>query len=166
MSARLLIAAALLALPLSACGEDAPKPTAAKAAPAAFPAGEWEVTALTEKLRSTDNSTPATGLKTGAAETRRICSPAGPKPGAELFAAQGDDCSFDSDYARNGRLNMSLQCTRSGRGPLALSIDGTYDEQTFDVKVVTSTFFSGSGDYSLTQKMTGKRIGDCPAAAG
>lgn len=164
MSPRPLILAALIALPLAAC-EEAPKPVAAKAPPAAFPAGEWEVIALTEQLRSTDKSVPATDRKVGVAETTRICSPAGPKPAPALFAARGDDCTLDSDYAKNGRINMSMQCARPGKGKVALTLDGKYDAETFEVVVVTGTYFSGSGDYSLTQNMKGKRIGDCPAGA-
>lgn len=149
---------------LAACSE-APKPPEAKAPSATFPAGEWEVTSLTEKLRSADKSVPATSHKIGVAETAKICSPAGPKPSPALFADRGDDCTLDSDYAKNGRINMSLQCKRPGRGQLALTLDGKYDEQTFEVVVVTGTYFTGSGDYALTQKLTGKRLGDCPAGA-
>ena len=45
---------------LSACGE-APAPVAADTAPpATFPAGEWEVSTLTETLKSADREAPAT----------------------------------------------------------------------------------------------------------
>ena len=164
MNARHLMLALSL-LPLAACGEE-PKPVEEKVAPAAFPAGEWEVTSTTEKLTSTDKTTPATAHKVGQVETNKVCSPAGPKPAPALFADKGDDCKLDSDYAKDGRLNMALQCMRPGRGQVAVTLDGKYDEQTFEVLVVTATQFSGSGDYSLTQKMTGKRLGDCAAGTG
>lgn len=159
------IAAMTALVPLASCGEEA-KPVAKKAPVAAFPAGEWEVNALTESLRSADGSTPATKHKVGVAETRKICSPLGPKPSTALFAEQGDDCKLDSDYAKNGRINMSMQCARAGRGQVALTLDGKYDEQSFEVVAITGTYFTGSGDYALTQTLTGKRIGDCPATAG
>ena len=44
------IAAMTALVPLASCGEEA-KPVAKKAPVATFPAGEWEVTALTESLR-------------------------------------------------------------------------------------------------------------------
>ncbi len=154
----------VLGATLGGCAEEA-KPVEAKAAPAIFPAGEWDVTATTEKLVSTDKTTPATSHKVGAAETRTICSPAGPKPAAALFAEAGDDCAVENDYARNGKINMSLQCKRPGRGLVAVTLDGKYDDATFEVVVITGTYFNGSGDYSLTQNVKGKRIGDCPAAA-
>jgi len=163
MTRHLMIVAASAVL-LAACGE-APKPVEEKVPVAAFPAGEWEVTSLTEKLRTADGSTPATKHKLGVAEIRKICSPAGPKPSATLFADQGDDCKLDSDYARNGRINMSMQCQRPGRGQVALTLDGKYDETTFEVVAVTGTYFTGSGDYALTQNIKGKRTGDCPAGA-
>lgn len=156
---------ALLLAPFAACGE-APGPVAEKAKLAAFPSGEWEVTSLTETLRTTDNTTPATSRKVGVSETTRICSPAGPKPAAALFTDKGDECTFDSDYARNERINMSMQCQRPGRGKVALTLDGKYDETTFEVVAITGTYFSGAGDYTLTQNIKGKRIGDCPATAG
>jgi Protein of unknown function (DUF3617) len=171
MTARHMMLAVVLGASLTACGEEA-KPVAKKVAPAAFPAGEWEVTALTEKLASSDKSTPATRHKVGSTETNRICSPAGPKPAPALFADKGDTCTLDSDYAKNGRINMSMQCKRAGGDQLALTLDGKYDATTFEVVVITGTYFAGAGDYALTQKMTGKRIGDCPpegtapAAAG
>ena len=83
----------------------------------------------------------------------------------ELFADKGDDCKLDSDYARNGRINMSMQCKRPGQGQLAVTLDGKYDEATFEVVVVTGTYFAGSGDYALTRNMKGKRLGDCVASA-
>lgn len=156
----MIVAASLMLF--AACSE-APKPVEKKAPPAAFPAGEWEVTSLTEKLRSADQTTPATKHKIGVAETRKICSPAGPKPSPTLFADQGDDCKLDSDYAKKGRINMSMQCQRPGRGQVALTLDGKYDETTFEVVAETGTYFTGSGDYALTQNIKGKRLGDCPA---
>ena len=162
MSPRLMMLAALTALPLAACGEEA-KPVEAKAAPAAFPAGEWEVTALTETLRSADKTTPATSHKVGTTEAAiKICS-TGAKPVAALFADKGDNCIVENDYAKNGRINMSLQCKRPGKGQVALTLDGKYDETSFEVLVVTGTYFSGSGDYVMNQNMKGKRLGDCPA---
>jgi hypothetical protein len=157
-----MMLAVVLALPLSACGAEEAKPVEAKAPPASFPAGEWEVTALTETLRSTDKTTPATGNKVGSTEpARKICS-TGAKPAAELFAVASDDCKVENDYARNGRINMSLQCKRPGKGQVALTLDGKYDDKSFEVLVVTGTYFSGSGDYVMNQNMKGKRLGDCP----
>ena len=157
---------AALLLPLGACNE-APTPPAAAAdngPPAIFPAGEYEVSALTETLKSADQFSPATRHKVGATDVSKICSPAGPKPAPALFADKGDACTPTSDYAKDGRINMSYNCQRPGQGLLTLTFDGKYDDQGFEVEVATGTYFSGQGDYVLTQRIKGKRLGDCAAS--
>ncbi|WP_309601905.1 DUF3617 family protein [Sphingomonas sp.] len=158
-----------LLLPLAACGSEAPAPVAAdKGPPAIFPAGNYEVSALAETLKAADQFTPATKHKVGQTEVRTICSPAGDKPAVALFSDTGDTCTATSDYAKNGRINMSYNCQRPGQGLVTLTFDGKYDEQSFEVAVATGTYFSGQGDYVLTQRIKGKRLGDCaaPAKAG
>jgi len=159
------IAAITLLTPLGACGGEAPKPAdPAKAKPAGFPAGEWEVSALTETLKAADQFAPATRHKAGVTETTKICSPAGPNPSPALFSDKGDSCTASSAYAKRGRINASYNCQRPGQGLLTLTLDGNYDADTFEVAVATGTYFSGQGDYVLTQRIKGKRLGDCPAA--
>lgn len=156
---------ALLLLPLAACDE-APAPVAEeKGPPALFVPGEYEVTALTETLKKADQFAPATKHKVGQSDVRKICSPAGPKPSPALFADKGDTCTATSDYAKNGRINMSYNCQRPGQGLLTLTFDGKYDDKSFEVEVATGTYFSGQGDYVLTQHLKGKRLGDCAAPA-
>ena len=158
---------AALLLPLGACNKaPTPPPAAAdKGPPAIFPAGEYEVSALTETLKAADQFSPATRHKVGATDVSKICSPAGPKPAPALFADKGDSCTPTSDYAKDGRINMSYNCQRPGQGLLTLTFDGKYDDQSFEVEVATGTYFSGQGDYVLTQHLKGKRLGDCAAPA-
>ena len=156
---------AILLVPLAAC-DDAPAPVVeAKGPPALFVPGEYEVTALTETLKKADQFAPATKHKPGQSDVQKICSPAGPKPSPALFADKGDTCTATSDYAKNGRINMSFNCQRPGQGLLTLTLDGKYDEKSFEVEVATGTYFSGQGDYVLTQHLKGKRLGDCAAPA-
>ncbi len=169
MTNRMMILLALT-LPLAACNEAAaPAPAEEKGPPALFVPGEYEVTALTETLKSADQFSPATKHQVGATDVSKICSPAGPKPAPALFADKGDSCTATSDYAKDGRINMSYNCQRPGQGLLTLTFDGKYDDQSFEVAVATGTYFSGQGDYVLTQRIKGKRLGDCaapPAKAG
>ncbi|MEO7813907.1 MAG: DUF3617 family protein [Sphingomicrobium sp.] len=155
-----------LLLPLAACNEaPAPAPSAEdKGPPAQFVPGQYEVSALTETLKSADQFSPATRHKVGATDVQTICSPAGPKPAPALFADKGDRCTATSEYAKDGRINMSYNCQRPGQGLLTLTFDGKYDAQSFEVEVATGTYFSGQGDYVLTQRIKGKRLGDCAAA--
>jgi hypothetical protein len=149
---------------LAGCGE-APAPVAEdKDPPATFPAGEWEVSTLTESLKSADKSAPATVYKAGATTVAKICS-AGPKPDPALFVEKGDSCTATSAYAKRGRINISLNCTRPGHGLVMPAIDGKYEADTFEVAASTGSYFTGAGDYVMSQRIKGKRLGDCPAAA-
>ena len=57
------MAAITLLVPLGGCGGEAPKPAdPAKAKPAGFTAGEWEVSALTETLKAADQFAPASTI--------------------------------------------------------------------------------------------------------
>ncbi len=150
-----------LLLPLSACGGEAPKPTEDKAPPATFPAGEWEVTTLTETLKAADSAAPATIHKAGATKVARVCAAPGPKPDPALFIEPGDKCTADSAYARNGRVNIAYKCDRPGKGMVMPTVDGNYDATSFEVATAVGSYFTGQGDYVMTQRITGKRLGDC-----
>jgi hypothetical protein len=153
-------------LMLAGCGSEAPAPVAEeKAAPAAFPAGEWEITTLTESLKSADKSVPATIYKEGATVVAKVCAAPGPKPDPALFIEKGDSCTTTAAYAKDGRISISYNCTRPGRGLLTPTLDGKYDADTFEVAVSTGSYFKGDGDYVMTQNIKGGRLGDCAPAA-
>ena len=163
MTYRHMMLAALIAL--AGCSE-APAPVAEdKTPPATFPAGEWEVSTLTESLKSADKSTPATIHKVGATIVAKVCAAPGPKPDPALFVESGDKCSTTTAYARNGRVNLAYNCTRPGRGMVMPTIDGKYDADTFEVVTAVGSYFKADGDYIMTQRIKGKRLGDCAPAA-
>ncbi len=153
---------------LAACGDDAAdRPKAAAKADALQP-GEYEMTTKVDELRSTDNSTPSTSMKVPTAgeapSTSRVCVTAEGIPPL-TFAEAGDKCTPSGSYMRSGRMSLQFNCNRSGRGPLTQLVDGKFTADSFEAQVITSTSFSGPGDYALTQTMTGKRVGECPARA-
>ena len=149
---------------LAACGGDKPAAVEEPVKPAKLPAGEWEVSSTVESLRSTDNTTPATALKQGETSTHRACVAADGTPETKLWLAEGDECTATSVYIKDGRINGSWNCRRPGQsGPVMPAVDGKYTADSFEVAVTTGTYFAGTGDYTLTQKMIGRRVGDCPA---
>ena len=161
MNYRLLILSGGLAL--AGCGE-APAPAPKKESPASFPAGEWEVTTVTQDVRSTDGSTPSTVHKAGATSVAKLCGAPGPEPDPTRFTEKGDKCSADSAYARGGRLNIAYKCDRPGKGMVMTTIDGKYDSTSFEIATAVGSYFTGAGDYALEQRIKGKRLGDCPPA--
>lgn len=152
------------ALALAACGGEAPK--AEKVGPPkTFPTGEWEVTATVDRLISKDGTTPAAKAKQGDVVTRKACI-TDAKELAALFAADGDDCKAQTAFARGGNVNSAYTCKRPGqRGTINPTVYGKYTADTLTVTVNTGTQLSGDGDYELTEKVIGKRLGDCTAEA-
>ena len=153
------------ALLLASCGGEAEQGnnTAEPAVPTAFPVGEWEVTTTVENVAPTDGSTPATSAKVGDTSTRKACI-ADSDGLIAVFTPEGSDCSAITDYARQGRINTAYKCNARG-GFISPMANGRYTADSFDVQLDTSSQFSGSGDYQMSAKATGRRVGDCPAAA-
>ena len=126
--------------------------------------GEYEVTAKVDSLRSTDKTPPAVTAKAGdTLAAQRTCLPADGKIDTALFTAAGDTCSEQSNFMRRGRMSIQYQCTRPGKGPVTELVDGKFKKDSFEAKVTTQTFMSGSGDYEMVRSVTGRRVGDCPA---
>lgn len=155
-----LAAAGLLA---GCSGDTAPKPAEAKAA--ALQPGEYEITAQIDEVRSTDKTTPVTKAKAGdPPTTRRACVAAAGGIAPEAFADAGDKCTESSSYLRNGRLSLQLTCNRPGKGQVMQLADGDFKADSFEAKLKTATYFAGPGDYEMSRTISGKRVGDCPAA--
>ena len=152
---------------LAACSEEpAPKPEETRAA--ALQPGEYEFTAVVDSVSSTDNTTPATNMKVAAkgeeTEKVRVCVAKDGAIDPLIFAEAGDQCTPSSSYMRNGRMSLQFNCNRAKRGQLTQLVDGNFTANSFEAQVMTSSYFAGDGDYAMTRKITGQRVGDCPAA--
>jgi len=158
---RLMITAATTAVLLAGCSGDEAAVPKAEAAAASLQAGEYEVTAKVAALRSTDRTTPVTKAKVGdPPKVTRTCVPADGKIDAKVFAEGSETCTALDNYMRNGRMSLQYKCTR-GSDQLTQLVDGDFKADSFEAKVITSTYFAGAGDYDLTRSFTGQRVGDC-----
>jgi len=158
---RLMMTAATTAVLLAGCSENEAAVPKAEAVAASLQAGEYEVTAKVDALRSTDKTTPETKSKVGdPPKVTRTCVPADGTIDAKVFAEGSETCKALDNYMRNGRMSLQYQCTRGSDG-LSQLVDGNFKADSFEAKVTTSTYFAGSGDYDLTRSFTGKRVGDC-----
>lgn len=164
----LTIAAAATALGVAACSPEAPaNNTAAEAAPATPQAGEYEVTTTVAGFRSTDNNTPVVKAKEGDTATTRACVGADGTLAPELFAARGDQCTAQNAYVRGGRINLALDCTRSGTpGKIMSEVNGSFTAEDLKGSMTTTSFIQGPGDYELRQDFTARRVGECSTPAG
>lgn len=160
---RNLVIAATAALLVSACGSEAPQENKAAAeAPDTPTAGQYQASWTVTALRSVDKTTPATNLKEKATGTATGCVDASGAIDPALFAEDGDECSIDNKYVRNGRISMDVKCTRKGApGEIRQSISGSYTADGMEAEVSTSTYLTGAGDYAMTRTFTAKRTGEC-----
>lgn len=148
---------------LAACSDNAPPAKPEKVRVDALQPGEYEVTATVDALRSTDKTTPATQSKAGASKTTRICVAADGALDPATFAEAGETCAGGDNYMGGGRMSLQYKCLRGGE-QLTQAVDGSFTADSFTGKVMTATYFQGSGDYEMTRTMTAKRVGECPAA--
>ena len=159
-----IVIAASAAILVSACSEEAPVKQE-EAAATALSAGQYEASWKVASLRSIDKSTPLTNLKQDASGTTTACVAADGTVDPALFAEDGDTCTISNPYVRNGRMNLSLTCTREGSGgEVRQSVSGTFKADSLDTQVSTTTYLSGFGDYAMTRTVTAKRVGECPPA--
>jgi hypothetical protein len=155
---------AMLAMAAAGCGNKAPEPVKVEK-PRTLVAGEYEVSGEVTKLASTDKTTPATRLKMGDKETIRACVAADGTPDAAMFVEAGDSCTATNSYIRSGRMSVQYTCKRPGKGELYFNADGNFTASDYTAVVTASSSFPGDGDYSLTRRLTARRVGDCPAGA-
>lgn len=148
---------------LAGCGE-APVENKAETVPAKLTPGQYEVTSTVSSFRSTDGKTPILAAKQGDKSVSGGCVGADGTPPAELFAAKGDVCTVESPYVRNGRMNLTLNCTREGTsGRIMSQVNGSFTADGLTGTAETSTSLYGDGDYQLVSEFSGRRVGECAA---
>lgn len=158
---RRLIIAAGAAILASACSEDAPVKT--EEAAKSLAGGQYEASWKVTELRSVDKTTPATNLKQDASGTTLACIAADGTIDPALFAEDGDTCTANNPYVRNGRIGLDVSCTRKGSGgEIRQSVNGKFKADSLEAEVTTTTYLSGTGDYAMTRAVTAKRVGECP----
>ncbi|MEG3153820.1 DUF3617 domain-containing protein [Sphingomonas sp. RB1R13] len=161
---RWALAAAPLLL-LAAC-DDAPKVDKRAGEAKQLTAGAYEVSAKLDTLAKADREAPATTAKVGDMTTLKGCVAADGTPEATLFIEPGDVCRATQSYSSGAILNIQYNCQRKGKsGSVNYSIDGQFTADGFTAKVTTGTSFISPDDYVANRSLTGKRVGNCPAAA-
>jgi hypothetical protein len=63
----------------------------------------------------------------------------------------------------DGRHNATLMCNHKGKGQLGVTVDGTYSASSMQATLNRDTRFGTPGDVSVAAKLTGRRVGECPA---
>jgi hypothetical protein len=156
-------------LALAGCSDDGGAGKAVEAAaPAALPAGQWQASWQVTAMRSTDNNIPAVRAKVGDKEEGAGCvQPAATdRPDPALFSGPGYQCMYQSSYIKDGMLTAALTCTRKGvTGKMGMNLQGSYTANSFEGVVDTTSFLPGPGDFAMSRKVSGRRVGPSCAPA-
>ena len=105
-----------------------------------------------------------TKLKQGETQVVKACGSADGQPDPALLGEEGDKCEIKNSYIRNGRMSAQMSCRREGMsGEVMPAMMGSFSKDGFEGEITTLTYFVKDGDYRMTRKVAGKRIGDCPA---
>jgi hypothetical protein len=127
--------------------------------------GEWEMTV--EMLNvSAPNMPPAAAaaLKRPPVTNRTCLSEAEAKgPTHESFTGQaGGDCKAEGFSWAGGKIAGKTTCTPPGGGKTVMTMDGEYGPTSMTMNMKTATEAQGI-NMTMDARVTGKRIGDCPA---
>ncbi len=147
---------------LAACGGgESQKNEAAPAAASNIAAGQWELATEVTAFRAADAGAPKINTPVGTRATESVCIGEG-RPPAAFFAGDGYACTDGAYYVRNGRLNVTMACTRAGLdGSIEIMADGTFGADSTEFSRTTRTMLTSDGDAEITTRVTGRRTGAC-----
>jgi hypothetical protein len=162
MRALALVAIALVA----GCGEPPAENQAAPAAAALAP-GQWELTSEVTSFRKTGQGSPRIETPVGTRATQSLCVGAGRELQSAFFAGEGHRCSYGAYYVRNGRVNVTMGCTRDGvDGTITIAAEGTFQANSVEFRRNMTTTLTAGGNVAAEARVTGRRTGDCTPDAG
>ena len=161
--------ASAMALALAACGsgDKGGGGSSILGGSATMQPGEWEMTIETLNV-SAPNLPPAAAaqLKRPAVTTRTCMSEQeakGPKPETFTGNAGGANCKTEGFSWAGGKIKGRTVCSGpGGTGNMTMDMDGEYAGTSMTVNMKMKTEQQGMA-MTMDTRMTGKRIGDCPA---
>lgn len=102
----------------------------------------------------------------GSAMTTKSClkqEEAG-KPNAGFFGGEkNENCTYDRFDHSGGQLTLRMTCQTGDGGTAKIAMDGSFADESFTLTMDNRISGSQAGDVTMKGKVTGKRIGDCPA---
>lgn len=129
--------------------------------------GQWSITRKTTGY-NTPTVTPAeyqAALKQIGEEKICIAVDAQGIPAADALAGkEGTACTYKDKMVRKGRLIATLACT-AGAGTSEIVVEGNYTADTMTLGTTMTKTQGGKAALRTTHDVTGKRVGDCPAAS-
>lgn len=151
---------------VAACGGGGTEKNEAAATAAPPATGQWELATEVTAFRAADEGRPKINATVGTRATENVCVGEGERLPTLFLSGEGYECSYGTYYARNGRLNATLDCRREGLdGPIAILAEGSSQGETIEFTRSVRSALATDGDVEISMRVTGRRTGDCTAAA-
>ena len=169
-----LCLASAMALALAACGSgdkaDGEKGDGGSilgGGSAGMQAGEWEMTMETVDVSAPNLPPEAMAQMKRPPMTTRTCmseeEAKGPKPETFTGNAGGANCKAEGFSWSGGKIKGKTVCTApGGAGTMTMDMEGEYAATSMTVNMKMNTEQQGQS-MTMDTRITGKRIGDCPA---
>jgi hypothetical protein len=170
--------AAAAALMLTACGGQGANEAGANGQAAgteaggddslALAPGEWEMTMQMVRMSGMPEGADASNFP---ATTIRTCltPEEARRPGADFLTGSGENngCTYENMSMTGGRMQGSVQCA-TAEGTMNATFDGQFSPNSYEVTHQARMSGAGAAETEFESRITGRRIGDCPAnsAAG
>jgi uncharacterized protein DUF3617 len=118
-------------------------------------------------LRKTGPGNRAIETPVGTRATQSLCVGAGHELQTGFFAGDGYRCSYGSYYVRNGRVNLTMICSREGLdGNVTMAAEGTFEANRVEFRRTLTATLTAGGNVAVDARVTGRRTGACAPDAG
>ena len=126
--------------------------------------GQWEITTTVAEV-SMPNMPQGMSAPTPPPTTVRTCLTAqqatAPSGSFLTGSGEGAGCTTENMSMSGGRIRGTVQCNQQGTR-MRSTMDGQFAPTSFEVNQQVETSAQGM-DMTMQSRVTGRRIGDCPA---
>ncbi|WP_129793373.1 DUF3617 domain-containing protein [Sphingosinicella sp. CPCC 101087] len=169
--------AAAAALTLAACGGQSENEAGTNGEAAATKAGgdgggeslalapgQWEMSMQMVRM----SGMPEGAASNFPATTIRTCltPEEASRPGADFLTGNGENegCTYENMSMTGGRMQGSVQCT-TAQGTMNATFEGEFSPTSYEVTHRARMSGDGAAETEFESRITGRRIGDCPAGS-
>lgn len=82
------------------------------------------------------------------------------RPDASFFQKAATGCTYDHFTMAGGKLDAEVTCNR-GPGPAKMTMQGSYGEDNYAVRVSSQTNMSAGAQMKMTMAISSRRVGEC-----
>ncbi len=133
-----------------------------------FTPGRWESTVRVASMEVPNmpaEARTAMNKAVGQGHSYASClsKEAAAKPGADFFAKEAKDCTYDHFTMGGGKIDAAMRCSRGGasRNEVVMAMSGTYDPTHYDMAMETRIEAGAAGPMTMKMNVASTHVGAC-----